>query len=303
LGLLTLRPLHLGRTNLNASIHAHGRSRHRRRPGRHALGGCGCDHRARPELRRSVHAAEIAAEPFISEIHYDNSGTDSGEAVEIEAPGGFDLTGWQIVLYNGSGGSAYNTSTLSGVVPAAGVVVQTYPANGIQNGAPDGVALVNAAGAVAEFLTYEGTFTASGGPAAGVAGVDIGVAERHSTPAADSLQKVDGTWQAPAATLRRAQRGPPDPETRSGADPGCTTPVTHTIAEVQGTGAATGLAGTRVTVEGVVTADHRTGGYNGIVVQTAGSGGDRPLAAGTASDGIFVYLTSNNRQPPVGGHR
>src|SRR5690348_22725 len=74
--------------------------------------------------------------PFISEIHYDNAGTDSGEAIEIQAPVGFDLTGWQIYLYNGNGGASYNpTTTLSGVVPAAGVVVQTYASSaGIQNG-------------------------------------------------------------------------------------------------------------------------------------------------------------------------
>jgi 5'-nucleotidase len=65
---------------------------------------------------------------------------------------------------------------------------------------------------------------------------------------------------------------------------------THTIAEVQGTGAATPLAGQQVTVVGVVTADFRaaTGsGYNGIYLQSAnmGWGGKTP----GASDGIFVY--------------
>ena len=74
--------------------------------------------------------AASAAEPTvpgISEIHYDNVGTDLDEAVEIEAPVGFDLTGWQIVLYNGNGGAVYNTRTLAGAVPAAGVVVATLP--------------------------------------------------------------------------------------------------------------------------------------------------------------------------------
>jgi len=250
-------------------------------------------------LTLSAPASAATDTPFISELHYDNAGTDSGEAVEIEAPVGFDLTGWQIVLYNGTGGAAYNTATLSGVVPAAGVVVQNYPANGVQNGAPDGVALVKPDGTLAEFLTYEGTFTATGGPAVGVAGVDIGVSEPDTTPAGQSLQKIDGTWRAPAvATFGKLNKAPADPEEPEEPAPGCTTPVTHTIAEVQGTGAATGLAGTKVTVEGVVTADHRTGGYNGIYLQTAGSGGDRPVAAGTASDGIFVYLTSNTANHP-----
>ena len=47
----------------------------------------------------------------ISEIHYDNASTDTGEAIEVSAPAGTDLTGWQIVLYNGTGGAS-STPTL-----------------------------------------------------------------------------------------------------------------------------------------------------------------------------------------------
>ncbi len=245
-------------------------------------------------LGLSLAAPAAAADaPFISELHYDNAGADTGEAVEIEATTGFDLTGWQIVLYNGNGGAAYHTATLSGAVPAAGVVVQTYPTDGIQNGSPDGVALVRPDGTVAEFLTYEGTFAVGG-----VTGTDIGVAETTTTPAGQSLQKIDGSWRAPAASTFGARNtaAPEEPEEPA---PGCTTPASHTIAQVQGTGTATPLAGTRVTIEGVVTADHRTGGYNGIAVQTAGSGGDRPVAAGTASDGLFVYLTTSTANHPT----
>ncbi|MDQ3790081.1 MAG: ExeM/NucH family extracellular endonuclease, partial [Actinomycetota bacterium] len=65
-----------------------------------------------------------------------------------------------------------------------------------------------------------------------------------------------------------------------------------TIAEVQGTTDASPLSGSQVVIEGVVTANHSTGGYNGVYVQTAGSG-DRAPAAGTASDGVFVYFTTN----------
>ncbi|MGW0505177.1 ExeM/NucH family extracellular endonuclease [Micromonospora sp. NPDC003241] len=245
-------------------------------------------------------ADPVPTTPFISEIHYDNVGADVGEAIEIEAPVGFDLSGWQIVLYNGANGAPYNTRTLSGSVPAAGVVVASYPADGIQNGAPDGVALIKPDGGVAEFLTYEGTFTAVGGPANGRTGVDIGVEETGSTPVGHSLQKIDGTWRPPAPNsfgVRNSASGPgPDPD----PDPplGCTITVDRTIAEVQGTGNATPLAGTRVTVEGIVTADHRTGGYNGVYVQTAGSGGERTVAAGTASDAVFVYLTTSTANHP-----
>ena len=40
--------------------------------------------------------------PFINEFHYDNSGTDAGEAIEIAGPAGTNLTGWTLVLYNGT---------------------------------------------------------------------------------------------------------------------------------------------------------------------------------------------------------
>jgi hypothetical protein len=43
----------------------------------------------------------IAASPsvFVNEIHYDNSGGDIGEAVEVAGPAGTDLAGWSIALY------------------------------------------------------------------------------------------------------------------------------------------------------------------------------------------------------------
>src|ERR671918_2137840 len=66
----------------------------------------------------------------ISEIHYDNTGTDAGEAIEIEGPAGTDLTGWSVVLYNGNGGVPYNTTTLSGTIAqlcsGRGVVAVRY---------------------------------------------------------------------------------------------------------------------------------------------------------------------------------
>jgi len=126
-------------------------------------------------------AAEPTA-PLLSEIHYDNVGADTGEALEIEAPVGFDLSGWQLALYNGNGGAVYNTRTLSGTVPAAGVVVATYPTDGLQNGSPDAVALVRPDGTVAEFLSYEGPLTATGGPANGPTAAAIGGAEGSATP-------------------------------------------------------------------------------------------------------------------------
>lgn len=135
---------------------------------------------------------------YLSEIHYDNASTDTGEALEIEGPAGTSLSGWSVVLYNGSNGSSYNTRQLTVSIPATcgerGVVVLEYPSNGIQNGAPDGVALVDATGAVVEFLSYEGVFTAANGPAQGMTSTDIGVGQSGST-SGDALQRDgSGSW-------------------------------------------------------------------------------------------------------------
>ena len=153
----------------------------------------------------------IAAVPvFINEIHYDNNGTDADEAIEIAGPAGTDLTGWSIVLYNGASGTVYDTDALSGTILDAGggfgAAAITYSVNGVQNGAPDGIALVHGT-TVVQFLSYEGSFTAVDGPAGGMSSTDIGVSETGSEPLGRSLQLVgtgmfydDFTWQGPTAT-------------------------------------------------------------------------------------------------------
>ncbi|MBD2070191.1 ExeM/NucH family extracellular endonuclease [Leptolyngbya sp. FACHB-671] len=150
------------------------------------------------------------ANAFINEFHYDNAGTDTGEAIELAGLAGTDLTGWQIVLYNGANGLEYSRRSLAGLTISDqengfGTITVTYPSNGIQNGAPDGIALVDDTGAVVQFLSYEGVFTALDGPAVGLESVDIGVRELDSTPVGSSLQlqgtgrtSTDFTW-APAA--------------------------------------------------------------------------------------------------------
>ena len=161
-----------------------------------AFVSCNVGDRVAPSnLRDSGLQAVVAALPAvrISEIHYDNTGTDAGERIEISGPAGTDLTGWSLVLYNGTGGAVYNTRALAGSIPATcdarGVVVLDYPSNGIQNGSPDGIALVDAGATVVEFLSYEGTFTAVGGPANGLLSVDIGVAQIGTEPLGSSLQR------------------------------------------------------------------------------------------------------------------
>ena len=157
---------------------------------------------------KQAYVADPSPSVFINEIHYDNDGTDTGEAIEIAGPTGTDLAGWSLVLYNGSGGAPYNTTTLSGVIPdqqnGYGTLSFGYPSNGIQNGAPDGIALIAPGDVVVMFLSYEGTFAAVGGPADGLTSDDIGVQETDDPPLGTSLQLSgtgttygDFTWNVP----------------------------------------------------------------------------------------------------------
>src|SRR3990170_5050614 len=74
-----------------------------------------------PPAPRLNHVAGLPS-VRISELHYDNtnptsSGLDIGEFIEISGPAGTDLTGWKVVLYNGSSTqrNPYRTTLLSGV--------------------------------------------------------------------------------------------------------------------------------------------------------------------------------------------
>lgn len=151
----------------------------------------------------------MATPTFINELHYDNSGTDTGEFIEIAGEAGTDLTGWSLVLYNGNGGASYDTISLSGTIPDLdnGFGTLSFNAPELQNGAPDGIALVDDSNAVVQFLSYEGSFTATDGVANGQTSTDIGVAEDGSTPVGNSLQLTgtgsvfeDFSWTATVAT-------------------------------------------------------------------------------------------------------
>jgi hypothetical protein len=144
---------------------------------------------------------------WINEIHYDNTGADSGEFVEIAGAAGTDLGGYQLVLYNGTGGVVYRTLDLAGTISSQldgfGAVAFTFPV-AIQNGSPDGIALVSPTDEI-QFLSYEGAFTATDGPAVGITSTDIGVFEPDTSPLGYSLQLVgtggnyaDFVWSAPA---------------------------------------------------------------------------------------------------------
>ena len=148
----------------------------------------------------SVPPVDGRASFSISEIHYDNAGADAGEGIEIAGPDGASLDGWTLALVNGAGGDAYRTVSLSGALAGG---VRWVPVEGVQNGSPDGLALIDPAGRTVEALAWEGSFTG----ADGTRFQDLGVSETASDPPGTSLQRIGSQWTAgrPASPGRRNQ--------------------------------------------------------------------------------------------------
>ncbi len=153
-------------------------------------------------------APASAQSVFINELHYDNASDDVNEGVEIAGQAGTDLGSFKLVFYNGSNGNSYAELPLGGILPSQnGTAFGTafFPRSPIQNGGPDGIALIDTVGnSVVQFLSYEGSFTANNGAAAGESATDIGVDETSSSSPNESLQLTgsgavysDFSWQAP----------------------------------------------------------------------------------------------------------
>jgi len=133
----------------------------------------------------------------INEFHYDNDGTDVGEFVEIFVG---DLAGlpnpenYTVYLVNGNGGSFYNSETLNNLTVSSDQFGTYYVwvVSGIQNGAPDGIALCGPNGAI-EFISYEGLINGTGGCIDGISSTDVGVEEDGASPSGSSLQFFPST--------------------------------------------------------------------------------------------------------------
>lgn len=108
---------------------------------------------------------------------------------------------------------------------------------------------------------------------------------------------ADFTTAAPAPRNGAAPKAPcgggdPDPDPPSS----CDTPATHQIADVQGTGDATPLAGQTVRVEGVVTGDFQKGDQlSGFFLQDP-----TPDADPKTSDGLFAFAGTSVKEVKVG---
>lgn len=165
-------------------------------------------------------AGILPADVFVNEFHYDNTGTDTGEFIEVVAGPGFTggLSDIDVLLYNGGNGTVYDTLglgtrfTLANTTNGFRVFVADLPSNGIQNG-PDGIAVVNkTTGQVLHFLSYGGTFTATAGLATGVASTNTGVSQNGEPISQSALGLVgsggtrgDFTWSKIAGPYSKGQ--------------------------------------------------------------------------------------------------
>ncbi len=130
-------------------------------------------------------------DPWINEFHYDNTGADAGEFVEVAGPAGIDLSNYTIYTYDGSDRMVHQVRALSGIIDnesnGFGAVVE-YIAN-LQN-STEGIALVRNPNTVIEFLSYEGSFLALDGPAQGLTSTDVGIAEPTTQATNESLSRI-----------------------------------------------------------------------------------------------------------------
>ena len=254
-----------------------------------------------PAVLGLLAAVPARADVFINELHYDNVNTDTSEKVEVMAPAGTSLAGWSVVLYNGTDGKSYATLPLSGTVAnqCNGYGTVAVAATGIQNGAPDGVALVNASGALVQLLSYEGTFTATNGPASGHASTAIPQSETSSTAAGTSLQLAgsgshyaDFTWQASRTSSFGACNTGQTPSGGSSGGGGSGGNVLQNGVAVTGLSAATGKSLT-------YTLDVPAGATN-LKFTSNGGSGDADMyvrfgsAPTTTSYDCRPYLSGNN---------
>jgi predicted extracellular nuclease/2',3'-cyclic-nucleotide 2'-phosphodiesterase (5'-nucleotidase family) len=228
-----------------------------------------------------------------------------------------DLAGWSLQYASATGTfNAGNVLALEGVVPADGTfLIQLAKGSGGTEALPEpdltgginvsgtqGVlALSDAAGrlvctgptcvedpAVVDLVGWGGATTFSG------------AAPAPRTTNATSIARVAATGENSTDFVAGA---PPPPPT-GGTDPGEPgepgDAVEATIAEIQGTGAASPLVGKDVITEGVVTAVYATGGLNGYVIQTGGTGGALDFSTHEGSTAVFVHSPATASQVAIG---
>jgi hypothetical protein len=176
---------------------------------------------------------------IINEVDYDQVGTDTAEFVEIynSSAAPIPLTGVSLVMVNGSTSTVYTTVDLAPagtinpgqyLVVGATSVVSTVPmgtlvidagavTNYIQNGSPDGLALVYG-GMLLDALSYEGSITAATiagvpGTVSLVEGTALATSVADSNTVPGSLSRLPNGVDTNDAATDWALSGTPTPGT------------------------------------------------------------------------------------------
>ncbi|MDF1564174.1 MAG: DUF4215 domain-containing protein [Deltaproteobacteria bacterium] len=155
----------------------------------------------------------------INELDYDQTGSDTTEFVEIfnGTAADVDLTNLAVVFVNGNNNAEYGRYDLSAAgatlpaggylvirnpgltVDAAAMTIDTSGTSVMQNGAPDGVALIDSvANTLIDALSYEGEITAA--VITGFA-APVSLVEGSAATAVDAFPNYDGSM------CRRASNG------------------------------------------------------------------------------------------------
>ncbi|MGW9631550.1 ExeM/NucH family extracellular endonuclease [Agromyces sp. NPDC055520] len=228
------------------------------------------------------------------------------------------LTGWSLQYRSEQNTGLSNSSgALSGEIAAGGYYLIGLPTNNAANGialpTPDATLTVNPSGTTGSLFlaNVAGAINPGTGSIVNNSQVVDYVGYGNSVNYEGAKATYTGSNTTPGSIVRTGFKdtdnnaadfsfvSTPTPQ-NSGAPGGPILPVAKTIAQIQGTDAAASpLVGKAVVTEGIVTADHRVGGYDGIYIQTAGSGGPTDLTP-KASDGVFVYLHGENPAVDIG---
>ncbi|HET9421924.1 MAG TPA: ExeM/NucH family extracellular endonuclease [Nocardioides sp.] len=259
-------------------------------------------------------AQAVSPDIVISQVY--GGGGNSGatlinDYVELRNTGTstVDVTGWS-VQYASASGTTWQTTALSGSIPAGGyyLVQEAAGAGGTTPlptpDATGSIPMSATAGKVA--LVTEGTALSCGADCDAAAGVrdfiGYGTANDFEGPGAapglsNTTAALRGAFDTDTNSLDFTVGAPVPRNSGHTETPptDCNTAATHQIAQVQGAGTTTPLAGQAVRVEGVATGDfQQTGGLGGFFVQDA-TPDDDPAT----SDGVFVATT----QPAAPGDR
>jgi len=182
----------------------------------------------------SIHLPTSAL--VLNEVDYDQPGTDTAEFIEIlnVSLSPVSLSGIAVYLVNGADGSVYGTVDLSpagslssgqylvvappGFALPGGVLRVDFPAatNNLQNGAPDGIALVDTGSStLLDALSYEGSITAAAIPGLGSVSLVEGSAATavDSNVSAGSLSRLPDGFDTDDAASDWALSSTPTPGT------------------------------------------------------------------------------------------